>query len=195
MFYTGNTSRWGIVTDAVAETGTDAGSDFHIKRYSDSGSALTSAMTIVRKTGDVHVAYKTSTATGLYVHGPTSYLQITENSIASSAGVYGASTGNKDLNLNILGGSVLIGAWGNNTNSALYTRRLYVTGGAITGPWLMGMNPYETSKSKWSSPGKSSDAVDVVDVDLCLQRLTDMCMTQQSLIDDLLARISRLESN
>lgn len=54
--------RWAMMADASLETGSNAGSNFSILRYSDAGALLGSAMTIDRSNGNVGIA----TATPLY---------------------------------------------------------------------------------------------------------------------------------
>lgn len=49
---TGSTSRWLVAGNNTAEAGSDAGSDFIIRRYSDAGGSLGDALTITRSTGN-----------------------------------------------------------------------------------------------------------------------------------------------
>lgn len=56
--------RWTVAKDAIAETGSNAGSNFFISRYSDSGVLLGTPLTIARSTGVVNFA-QTPTIAGL----------------------------------------------------------------------------------------------------------------------------------
>ena len=49
----GSLKRWEIGKGATAESGSDAGSDFYINRYTDAGGFISSALTISRATGTV----------------------------------------------------------------------------------------------------------------------------------------------
>lgn len=62
-FRTSGTLRWLAAEDATAEGGSNAGSDFVIRRYNDAGSLLGTAFTITRSTGAI------ATEAGLTVGG------------------------------------------------------------------------------------------------------------------------------
>lgn len=51
LLSTGSTSRWLVAVNNTSESGSDAGSDFVVKRYSDAGAGLGDALTITRSTG------------------------------------------------------------------------------------------------------------------------------------------------
>lgn len=51
LLKTGNTNRWGILSNNVAEGGSNSGSNFVIRRYNDAGTSLGDALTIARATG------------------------------------------------------------------------------------------------------------------------------------------------
>lgn len=55
IYQTSGVNRWGIFASTTAETGSDAGSNFSITRFEDSGVSLGSALSIVRSTGVVTV--------------------------------------------------------------------------------------------------------------------------------------------
>ena len=54
-FHTGSLDRWRIYADNVAEAGSNAGSDFIIRRYDDAGASLGNAIKITRSNGSVAV--------------------------------------------------------------------------------------------------------------------------------------------
>lgn len=54
-FRTGSLDRWRIYADNVAEAGSNAGSDFIIRRYDDAGASLGNAIKITRSNGSVAV--------------------------------------------------------------------------------------------------------------------------------------------
>lgn len=60
-FSSDGSNRWNIYTTGSAESGSNAGSDFSIARYSDAGSYLGTALTITRADGSLLVG-KTSTS-------------------------------------------------------------------------------------------------------------------------------------
>lgn len=51
VFYTGGSARWSWACDSGSESGSNAGSDFRITRYSDAGSGLSQIIVISRATG------------------------------------------------------------------------------------------------------------------------------------------------
>jgi hypothetical protein len=62
VFRTGDATRWTFATNGEAETGSNAGSNFLIGRYSDAGAYLGSALGINRATGNVTVAGRLTAA-------------------------------------------------------------------------------------------------------------------------------------
>ncbi len=59
VFQTAGVNRWILDANPVAETGTNAGSDFEILRYDDAGSYIGMPLTINRKTGAVTITTPT----------------------------------------------------------------------------------------------------------------------------------------
>lgn len=57
VFRTGASDRWEVAATSMAETGSNAGSDFVIKRYDDSGNLIGSALGINRANGSMSVGY------------------------------------------------------------------------------------------------------------------------------------------
>lgn len=55
LIETGGVARWGIGADSTAEAGSDAGSDFELVSYDDSGSELEQILTVTRSTGAIDV--------------------------------------------------------------------------------------------------------------------------------------------
>lgn len=51
--YTNGLPRWSLGTDTSAESGSNAGSDFQLYRYDDSGNYLDSVLRVIRQTGQV----------------------------------------------------------------------------------------------------------------------------------------------
>ena len=50
---TAASQRWGIIANATAESGSNAGSNFEIRRYSDAAADLGLVMAVTRSTGDI----------------------------------------------------------------------------------------------------------------------------------------------
>ena len=50
VYQTGTTNRWQLYADTVAESGSSAGSNFHLRAYDDAGASLGDALSIVRAT-------------------------------------------------------------------------------------------------------------------------------------------------
>lgn len=68
--YTSTNPRWSLTADAVAEGGSNAGSDFHIARYTDAGAFIDNPITIVRSNGAVFIKGNVSgTAVGAGIVG------------------------------------------------------------------------------------------------------------------------------
>jgi hypothetical protein len=66
-YRTGASDRWAIYATSAAESGSNAGSNLNIARYSDAGSFIADALTINRSTGVIAIASttaSTSTTTG-----------------------------------------------------------------------------------------------------------------------------------
>lgn len=55
LFRTGNVNRWTVFSDNVAESGSDAGSNFNIARFSDAGVYQGASFSIQRSTGNVFI--------------------------------------------------------------------------------------------------------------------------------------------
>lgn len=53
LFTTGELTRWQVYNNSVAESGSNAGSNFVISRYSDAGSFIDTALVIDRDTGQI----------------------------------------------------------------------------------------------------------------------------------------------
>lgn len=51
VFRTGNNYRWTIITNSTAETGSDIGSDFALRAYTDAGGSIDTAFSIARNAG------------------------------------------------------------------------------------------------------------------------------------------------
>ncbi len=56
VYQTASTTRWNLAANATAESGSNAGSDFIVAAYSDSGVLLSTPVTITRATGTVSFA-------------------------------------------------------------------------------------------------------------------------------------------
>jgi hypothetical protein len=53
FFQTSSTNRWGLIANATAEGGSNAGSDFEFRRYSDAAADLGLVMAVTRSTGNI----------------------------------------------------------------------------------------------------------------------------------------------
>ena len=89
-------NRWSVSTNAVAESGSDAGSNFVVTRYSDAGTAIGNALAINRATGAI------STSGDIAIGGAAT----------ATGGFYGTFTGT----FNGMGSS----QWLNGTAGAIY---------------------------------------------------------------------------
>lgn len=82
---TGTERRWVFYADAVAESGSNVGSDFGIARYDDDGNYLGTAFTIQRSGGTVSVAGSIVVGSEIFT-GNTTYLHRTTAALANGAG-------------------------------------------------------------------------------------------------------------
>lgn len=64
-FRTGSSMRWGFLTNNTAESGSNAGSNFQINRYDDSGNYLGATLQLIRSTGEVRVEGDPTNALGV----------------------------------------------------------------------------------------------------------------------------------
>jgi hypothetical protein len=71
-YQTAGSTRWLVETDAVAETGSNAGTNFYIQAWTDGGAYLSTPFTIARATGLVTMSGGVSTST-LTVSGTTTF--------------------------------------------------------------------------------------------------------------------------
>ncbi|TLS52675.1 hypothetical protein FE782_08580 [Paenibacillus antri] len=78
------TPRWAIRSDATEESGADAGSNFHIVRYSDAGEALDTPLFIARDAGNVGIG-NTDPASKLDVDGDSIRIRRAKTPASSSA--------------------------------------------------------------------------------------------------------------
>lgn len=79
-FQTSGTERWFVYASSEAETGSNAGSNFAISRYSDAGSFIDTPLEIVRSTGQVLLA------DGLQVSGTITALNLIQTAASASGG-------------------------------------------------------------------------------------------------------------
>ena len=117
LIYTGSSPRWWLQANATAESGSNAGSDFVIERYSDGGTDLGAALTINRATGaatfsgTVTAKITAALPTGVGVidiDGPAGISRALEFSTSGTArwtfgaGAAGESGSNTGSNLNLV---------------------------------------------------------------------------------------------
>lgn len=84
-FRTANSPRWAFRIDGN-ETGTNAGSDFAIRRYNDAGTFVDAPMVITRSSGNIGVNTTTTTAAKLTLKGTGSTSATTSLQVQNSAG-------------------------------------------------------------------------------------------------------------
>jgi hypothetical protein len=83
-YRTNGLQRFGLYTDNTAESGSNVGSDFKIRAYSDAGSLLTTPLFIKRSTGNIGINSTTATSKlvikGAGTTSGTSSLNVTDSS-------------------------------------------------------------------------------------------------------------------
>jgi len=84
-FRTNDTQRWAFRIDGN-ETGTNAGSDFAIRRYNDAGTFVDAPLNITRSSGNIGVNTTTTTAAKLTLKGTGSTSATTSLQVQNSAG-------------------------------------------------------------------------------------------------------------
>lgn len=100
---TNNGSRWGLeLGNATAETGSNAGSDFSLNRYSDAGAFISSAIFISRASGSVQLFGHTYPgATNTYDLGSTTLrwrnVYVNDLQLSNGIGDYTIVEGEDDL--------------------------------------------------------------------------------------------------
>jgi hypothetical protein len=127
-YRTGAVQRFGLYVNNTAESGSNAGSDFAIRAYSDAGTLLNTPVFIKRSTGNVGINTITGTAK-LQVVGSGSTSATTSLLVQNSGGT-AALTVTDDLK-STFGGQIVAGgglAWG----SAPATSFLNTGGGGTT---------------------------------------------------------------
>lgn len=78
LFRTGTSTRWGVGKNSTAESGANAGSDYVIQRYDDTGALLGTPLSIARSSGSVTIA------NALTVQGAASFTSGTGASFTTS---------------------------------------------------------------------------------------------------------------
>ncbi len=68
-FTTLGAARWDALVSDAAETGSNAGSNFELRRYADSGTLLGTALRVTRSSGVIELLGHTDAANGLDVNG------------------------------------------------------------------------------------------------------------------------------
>lgn len=81
-FYSATSPRWDMISDGTAESGSDAGSDFVLRRYSDTGAVLGTPFVIQRATGAM-----TLNASGLTLGGIPTTCTGNSGKVAALSGV------------------------------------------------------------------------------------------------------------
>lgn len=96
VWETGVTSRWGWLTNAAAESGGNAGSNFFLQSFNDAGALLNNVMAITRSTGVVGFAQPPTCPTPFFGENSTimANTQFVNNTIALSAVSTTTPTGN-----------------------------------------------------------------------------------------------------
>lgn len=84
QFQTNDSTRWQVDSNSTPETGSNAGSDFRITRFSDAGAGVQSALSIERSTGITTIAALTVTGSTA-VTGPVRVGQYTLTTLPSAS--------------------------------------------------------------------------------------------------------------
>jgi hypothetical protein len=91
VFRTANATRWTVRSDGVAESGSNAGSNFDIARFDDSGVIIDTALTILRNTGEVQIENNLSV---------TGAITSESNSVLNDTALYGLENGGTTEDVN-----------------------------------------------------------------------------------------------
>jgi hypothetical protein len=84
VFYTGGSARWSWACDSGTESGSNAGSDFRVTRYSDAGSGLSQVIVVTRSTGVI-----TTEAKDAGTNAVLNVLDMVHHSSGTAAAGYG----------------------------------------------------------------------------------------------------------
>jgi hypothetical protein len=105
-YRTAGLQRFGLYVNNTAESGSNAGSDFAIRAYSDAGTLLSTALFIKRSTGNVGINTTTGTAK-LQVVGSGSTSATTSLLVQNSSGLSSLQVNDAGSVFNLGGGSVV----------------------------------------------------------------------------------------
>ena len=86
-FYSSGTSRWAIRSNNAAESGSNAGSDFNIIRYTDGGGFIDSPLTIIRQTAWAYFSANVNIAGALNVTATTDASSSTTGAMKTAGGM------------------------------------------------------------------------------------------------------------
>lgn len=104
-YRTGALPRWGLYADNTAESGSNAGTNFAIRRYNDAGTFIDAPLYITRSSGNIGVNTTTTTGAKLNVRGTGATSATSSLIVSSPAGlaldikddgkIYGGTTGTR----------------------------------------------------------------------------------------------------
>lgn len=179
-FYSGAVTaanlRWNVVTNAVAESGANAGSNFQINAHTDAGALIGSALSIERATRAVSVGTSLSVGSTLDVNGATTLasLSATSGAFSSALTVSGLFTAGANARIGDTGSA----SYADIAGAAASERFLrFWTGGftAANMRWRMGANSVAESGSNAGSNftiASLSDTGTLLRSDLLIDRAT-----------------------
>jgi hypothetical protein len=104
VFQTASSTRWNLAANATAESGSNAGSDFIVAAYSDSGALLSTPVTITRATGTV--SFAAIPLVGTAAAGDNSTKAASTAYVATALGGLGSMASQNAASVAITGGAI-----------------------------------------------------------------------------------------
>lgn len=146
---TGSSRRWAVLKTDIAETGSNAGSDFKIYSYSDAGGYIDTPLTITRSTGLVTVGSLTVSGTlTATLTGNAS----TATTLQTARNINGVSfNGSADITVTAAAGTLT----GTTLNATVVTSSLTSVGTITTGVWqgtVIGATYIDSAIARLASP-------------------------------------------
>jgi hypothetical protein len=104
VYQTASTTRWNLAANATAESGSNAGSDFIVAAYSDSGVLLSTPVTITRATGTV--SFAAPPLVGTAIAGDNSAKAASTAYVATALASLGSMASQNAASVAVTGGAI-----------------------------------------------------------------------------------------